>query len=164
MKDTILSLVPDFLKQYVKENIVGKQVQEARKNTIELLKSLNIYDTIYEISNGPIYCRCGAEIVPKKIKNQWFIAYDNPKWKASVLKAINNIELIPNLAKSELEKTIFNTRREPIGRSRGIGVKLPWDESQIVESLSDSTLYTVLYTKSIRCPSTLIMSSLTLCF
>ncbi len=152
MKDTILSLVPDFLKQYVKENIVGKQVQEARKNTIELLKSLNIYDTIYEISNGPIYCRCGAEIVPKKIKNQWFIAYDNPKWKASVLKAINNIELIPNLAKSELEKTIFNTRREPIGRSRGIGVKLPWDESQIVESLSDSTLYTVLYTIIYKMP------------
>ena len=62
------------------------------------------------------------------------------------MKALNNINFIPESSRSEVEKVIFNLKKEAIGRSRGIGVKLPWDESQIVESLSDSTLYTVLYT------------------
>ncbi|MEM4082944.1 MAG: leucine--tRNA ligase [Saccharolobus sp.] len=146
MSQIVTTLVPDFLKQYVKENIADKRVSDARKSIIDLLRSLDAYETIYEIANGPIYCRCGAEIVVKRIEKQTFIAYDNPKWKTSTLKALNNINFIPESSRSEVEKVIFNLKKEAIGRSRGIGVKLPWDESQIVESLSDSTLYTVLYT------------------
>lgn len=146
MKESIVSLVPDFLRQFVKENIANKRVQDARKNVVELLKSLDAYDVIYEITNGPIYCRCGAEIVVKKVENQFFIIYDNPRWKSLALKALNNIDFIPNEIKKEIEKVIFNLKKEAVGRSRGLGVKIPWDESQIVESLSDSTLYTVLYT------------------
>jgi len=146
MNETIVSLVPDFLRQFVKENIANKRVQDARKNVVELLKSLDAYDVIYEIINGPIYCRCGAEIVVKKVENQFFITYDNPRWKSLTLKTLSNIDFIPNEIKKEIEKVIFDLKKEAVGRSRGLGVKIPWDESQIVESLSDSTLYTVLYT------------------
>ncbi|TRM73885.1 leucine--tRNA ligase, partial [Sulfolobus sp. E5] len=146
VREEVLSIVPDFLKQFVREKIVNKSVQEARRTTIELLKMLDSYDTIFEISNGPIYCRCGTEIVLKKVDKQWFITYDNPKWKSNTIKVLGNIDFVPKEMKREVEKIIFNTRREAISRSRGLGARLPWDESQIVESLSDSTLYTLLYT------------------
>ena len=77
MSQIVTTLVPDFLKQYVKENIADKRVSDARKSIIDLLRSLDAYETIYEIANGPIYCRCGAEIVVKRIEKQTFIAYDN---------------------------------------------------------------------------------------
>ncbi|ARM74811.1 leucine--tRNA ligase [Acidianus manzaensis] len=141
-------LVPDFMKEFVKNKIEGKPVKEARDYVIELLKTIGRYDKIYEINNGPIYCRCGAEIVVKVVKDQWFIKYDDPEWKMQALKSLDKINIIPPEARKEFEKVIFQLKRRAVGRSRGLGVKLPWDESQIIDSLSDSTIYTAFYTIS----------------
>ncbi len=140
--------VPDYMRQYVKEMISGKPVKDARISTVELLNSIGRHDTIYEIVNGPIYCRCGAQIVVKVIKDQWFIAYDDPEWKVTVLNSLDKINFVPQEVRKDLEKAIFNLRKRAVGRSRGLGVKLPWDESEIIDSLSDSTIYTAFYTIS----------------
>lgn len=147
MKD-VSTYVPDYMKQYVKEMISGKPVKDARISTVELLNSIGRHDTIYEIMNGPIYCRCGAQIVVKVIKDQWFIAYDDPEWKMAVLNSLDNINFVPSEVRKDIEKAIFNLRKRAVGRSRGLGVKLPWDENEIIDSLSDSTIYTAFYTIS----------------
>lgn len=144
----VSKLVPDFMKEFVKDKIDGKAVKEARDYVVELLKMIGRYDKIYEITNGPIYCRCGAEIVVKVVKDQWFIKYDDPEWKMQTLKALDRINFIPPEVRREFEKAIFTLKRRSVGRSRGLGVKLPWDESQIIDSLSDSTIYTAFYTIS----------------
>lgn len=144
----VSKLVPDYMREFVKNKIDGKAVKEARDYVIELLKIIGKYDKIYEILNGPVYCRCGAEIVVKIVKDQWFIKYDDPEWKMQALKALDRINFIPPEIRKEFEKAIFTMRRRAVGRSRGLGVRLPWDESQIIDSLSDSTIYTAFYTIS----------------
>ncbi|BFH73699.1 leucine--tRNA ligase [Sulfurisphaera javensis] len=146
MRDDLVDLVPDFMKEFVKDKIANKPVKDARDRTRELLDKLNSRETIYEITNGPVYCRCGAEIVVKVIKGQWFIDYSNPLWKASALKSLDKIHFIPADARKEMEKVIFNLHHRPFTRSRGLGVRLPWDEKEIIDSLSDSTIYTAFYT------------------
>ncbi|EZQ02051.1 leucyl-tRNA synthetase [Candidatus Acidianus copahuensis] len=148
MREDIVDLVPDYMRQYVKERIAGRSVKEGRMAVVDLLKNLGRYDSIYEITNGPVFCRCGAQVVVKTLEKQWFIAYDDPEWKRSVLKSLDKVDIVPPEAKKEFEKVIFDLRKRVVGRSRGLGVKLPWDESQIIDSLSDSTLYTVFYTVS----------------
>ncbi|MCG3108335.1 Leucine--tRNA ligase [Metallosphaera sp. J1] len=146
MREDIVDLVPDYMRSLVKDRIAGKRVPEARRETVELLRSLGKHDLVYEISNGPIYCRCGAEIVVKVIRDQWYITYDNPLWKSWTMKALDRISIIPEEARRDMTKAIFSMRRRACSRSRGLGVKLPWDESQIIDSLSDSTIYTAFYT------------------
>ncbi|BFI74973.1 leucine--tRNA ligase [Sulfurisphaera ohwakuensis] len=146
MREDLVDLVPNFMKEFVKDKIAGKLVKDAREKTRELLDMLNSRITIYEISNGPVYCRCGAEIVVKVIKGQWFIDYSNPIWKTSVLKSLDKINFIPADSKKEMEKIIFNLQPRAFTRSRGLGVRLPWDEKEIIDSLSDSTIYTAFYT------------------
>jgi leucyl-tRNA synthetase len=148
IREDVVDLVPDFIKQFVKEKIAGKSVMEARKGVIELLENLGSHSTIYEISNSPVYCRCGAEVVVKIIDSQWFINYSNPIWKSSTLKALEKINFIPPDAKKEMEKIVFNLQPRAFTRSRGLGVRLPWDDKEIIDSLSDSTIYTAFYTIS----------------
>lgn len=148
MRDNIIQMVPEFMRQKVKDYIAGRRVIDARKDVRDLLRVMDRYDRIYEISNGPIYCRCGAEIVVKKIEDQWFLAYDDPKWKNQTLHSLNLIKFVPPEVRKDFEKAIFNMKRRAVGRSRGIGVKLPWNGSQIIDSLSDSTIYTAFYTFS----------------
>ena len=146
MREDIVDLVPDFMKEFVRDKIAGKSVKDARERTRELLNMLNSRITIYEISNGPVYCRCGAEIVVKMVKGQWFIDYSNPLWKTSVLSSLNKVAFIPQDARKEIEKVAFNLQPRAFTRSRGLGVRLPWDEKEIIDSLSDSTIYTAFYT------------------
>ncbi|EWG07576.1 MAG: leucyl-tRNA ligase [Candidatus Aramenus sulfurataquae] len=140
--------VPDYLKQFVKEEISGRPVKDARGKVIELLKKINAHDTIYEISNAPVYCRCGAEIVVKVIPSQLFINYEDPAWKSIALKSLDKIRFVPKDVRSDFEKVIFSMGKRACSRSRGLGARIPWDESQIVDSLSDSTIYTAFYTIS----------------
>ncbi|AWR93514.1 leucine--tRNA ligase [Acidianus brierleyi] len=152
MANDLENLVPDFMKQYIKDEINGKPVKDAREKIIELLKKLGHYDNIYEISNGPIYCRCGTEIVVKMMQNQLFINYDDPNWKSLTLKSLDKIKIIPEDERKDLEKVIFSLNKRACSRSRGLGARLPWDNSQIVDSLSDSTIYTVFYTIAHKLP------------
>jgi leucyl-tRNA synthetase len=152
MANDLENLVPDFMKQYVKDEINGKPVKDAREKIIELFKKLGYYENIYEISNGPVYCRCGAEIVVKIIKNQLFINYNDPYWKSSTLKSLDKIKIIPEDERKDLEKVIFSLNKRACSRSRGLGARVPWDTSQIVDSLSDSTIYTVFYTIAHKLP------------
>ncbi|MEL9969499.1 MAG: leucine--tRNA ligase [Metallosphaera sp.] len=148
VRDDVVDLVPDYMRPLIKERVAGKRVPEARKAVVELLRSLGKHDTIYEVLNGPIYCRCGTEIVVKVIRDQWYIDYDNPFWKSWTLKALDQIDVVPESSKRDLARAIFSLKKRACSRTRGLGVKLPWDESQIIDSLSDSTIYMAFYTIS----------------
>ncbi|MEM1626399.1 MAG: leucine--tRNA ligase [Sulfolobaceae archaeon] len=146
IREDVVEKVPHYLKDFVRRNIVGKRVPDARQTVRELLKRLGTYLQIFEIYNGPIFCRCGSEIVVKVIHDQPFIDYEIPEWKSKVLKSLNKIDFMPPDSKKEVERVIFDLKKRAFTRSRGLGVPLPWDSTQIIDSLSDSTIYTVLYT------------------
>ncbi len=68
------------------------KVKEEIKQT--LLKSKNSI-IFYELTNKPVFCRCGALCFVKILNNQWFINYGNDRWKELALKCLRQMEINP---------------------------------------------------------------------
>ena len=56
------------------------------------------------------------------------------------------MRLIPEKTRSEFEYTVEWLKTRPTSRSSGLGTKFPFDDSKMIEALSDSTLYMSYYT------------------
>jgi leucyl-tRNA synthetase len=75
----------EFHNGRMKENTgeyVGLPVAEAKERVKENLVKTGKAETMYELVNKPVICRCGTECVVKIFQDQWFINYGNPEWKA----------------------------------------------------------------------------------
>ncbi|MCC6013075.1 MAG: leucine--tRNA ligase [Candidatus Verstraetearchaeota archaeon] len=121
---------------------VSKARDEIKRDLIESNKAFKLY----EIINGPVYCRCGSKVIVNVLSNQWFINYGNPEWKRITKEHLNNMNIIPNELKKEFENVIDWLREKACARRAGLGTPLPWDKEWIIESLSDSTIYMAYYT------------------
>jgi len=125
----------------------GMAVTKAKdKVKNEMLKSgdANIF---YEVDalQKPVKCRCNGNVLVSILKDQWFLQYSNPKWKAAAEKALKKVIIHPNEYKKSFETTFDWLDKRPCARRRGLGTKLPFDKEWIIESLSDSTIYMAFY-------------------
>ena len=118
------------------------KVKEEIKQT--LLKSKNAI-IFYELTNKPVYCRCGALCFVKILNNQWFINYGNARWKELALKCLRQMDIIPHEIIGEFENVFDWLKERACARKSGLGTELPWDKDWIIESLSDSVIYMVYY-------------------
>ena len=118
------------------------KVKEEIKQT--LLKSENAI-IFYELTNKPVYCRCGALCFVKILNNQWFINYGNARWKELALKCLRQMDIIPHEIIGEFENVFDWLKERACARKSGLGTELPWDKDWIIESLSDSVIYMVYY-------------------
>ncbi len=134
------------IKDFIATEISGKEVKIAREKIMKFLLNLKLGDVMYEVMNAPVYCRCGTEIVVKIVRDQWFIDYGNPEWKSKVLKALSNMRIIPEEARTQFVNTVHWLKAKACTRSRGLGTELPWAKGWVIESLSDSTIYMAFYT------------------
>ncbi|NPA22357.1 MAG: leucine--tRNA ligase [Candidatus Micrarchaeota archaeon] len=134
----------EFTKGY--HEPLGMPVKEAREKTKEKLKEKDAMIELYKISNGPVYSRAGDKVIVKVLENQWFIDYGNPEWKKKAKELLASMKIIPEEMRKRFEHTIDWLKRKAATRSRGLGTKFPFDKSQIIESLSDSTVYMAFYT------------------
>ncbi len=141
VKEVILGV-----RQFITKSINGVPVQEARERIKEYLRKNGYAYIAYELMNAPVYCRCGAEIVVKLLRNQWFLDYGNPEWKELARKLLARMRIVPEARRSEFVATIEWLKARACARSRGLGTELPWDKGWIIESLSDSTIYMAFYT------------------
>ncbi|MBI4015470.1 MAG: leucine--tRNA ligase [Candidatus Aenigmarchaeota archaeon] len=123
----------------------GLAVPKAKARIVEWLKEKGKADAIYEFSVKPIHCRCGAEIVVKAVKGQWFIDYGNEKWKEKAKKCIETMDVYPKEYKAELPAIVDWLDARPCVRRRGLGTEFPFEKGWIVEALSDSTIYMAFY-------------------
>ena len=124
----------------------GLRATEAKEKIKEEMIASGKALKIYEIVNGPIYCRCGARIGVKIVSDQWFIDYGNKEWKEEVKKAFSRISIIPEKMRAEYEYTIDWLKPKACVRAQGLGTRFPFDETKVIESLSDSTIYMAFYT------------------
>ncbi|MCS7122895.1 MAG: leucine--tRNA ligase [Candidatus Micrarchaeota archaeon] len=120
-------------------------VKEARERTKEDLYRIDRAIRIYKIANGPIYSRAGDEVVVKILDDQWFINYGDRSWKRLAQEHLNSMKIIPEEFRTRFKNTIEWLDRKACTRSRGLGTRFLYDQSQIVESLSDSTIYMAVY-------------------
>ncbi|MEM2207336.1 MAG: leucine--tRNA ligase [Sulfolobales archaeon] len=132
--------------EYLEKYVAGRTVREARENIKTLLKSIGAMDSMYEIINAPVRCRCGTEVIVKVLENQWFIDYGNENWKDLARKALADMRIVPEEARKGIEATISWLRERACARTRGMGTELPWEPGWVIEALSDSTIYMAFYT------------------
>ncbi len=126
----------------------GLPVSEAKDKISSDLISSNSAFKLHEISNGPVYCRCGALCTVRTVENQWFIDYGNEEWKEKTRKQLSKMRILPTSTLSEYNYTINWLKEKACTRSRGLGTRFPFDETQLIEALSDSTIYMAFYTIS----------------
>jgi len=138
--------VSEDVVAFLRDNVAGKSVREARENMKRLLAKLGSFDRMYEVLNAPVYCRCGTEVIVKILENQWFIDYGNESWKKLAREALAGMRIIPEDARKGIESTIDWLRERACARTRGLGTELPWEPGWVIESLSDSTIYMAFYT------------------
>jgi leucyl-tRNA synthetase len=124
----------------------GFSVSEARERIEDELEQQGKADTMYELINRPVYCRCGSEVVVKIFKDQWFIDYGNETWKALAHQCVENIRIVPGELRQEFKNVVDWLKEKACARKQGLGTKLPWDPEWIIESLSDSVIYMSYYT------------------
>ncbi len=124
---------------------VGMTVSDARAKIEEELKSKGLLDSFYEPS-GEVICRCGARGIVKLLENQWFIDYSNKEWKEKTLNHLYSMDILPEQARPQFIDAIVNMTEKAAVRHGGLGTPLPWDESWLIEPLSDSTIYMAFYT------------------
>ncbi|KAF2432050.1 leucyl-tRNA synthetase [Tothia fuscella] len=129
----------------------GKPVQEAKELVREaLIKSGDAF--AYAEPDGQVISRSGDECVAAHL-DQWFLTYGaaDEEWKDEVLAHVagedgQNFNSFTEETKHALQRTLQWMNQWAVSRQFGLGTRLPWDESQLVESLSDSTIYMAYYT------------------
>ena len=138
----------EFYKGKMRSNTgkyVGMPVAEAKDMIKNELVTKGIADTMIELTSRPVKCRCGAECIVKILSDQWFINYGDQKWKTLTHECVNKMDIVPEDIRQEFNHVIDWLRQRACARKSGLGTKLPWDTSWIIESLSDSVIYMAYY-------------------
>jgi leucyl-tRNA synthetase len=125
----------------------GMKVEEAKDKVKEALMASGEADLMYELS-GDVVCRCLTPCIVKVVSNQWFIAYGNKEWKKKAHEALDQMTLYPEGVRKQFDYVLDWLNDWACTREFGLGTRLPWDESWVIESLSDSTIYMSYYTIS----------------
>lgn len=126
----------------------GMPVREAKDAVGAWLADSGCAETFLEIADAPVRCRCGSECVVKVLNDQWFLNYGNPKWKEAAHECLDGMDILPDEIRQEFAHVVDWLHERACARQHGLGTKLPWDDSWIVESLSDSVIYMAYYTIS----------------
>ncbi|KAF1948414.1 leucyl-tRNA synthetase [Byssothecium circinans] len=127
----------------------GKKVEEAKNLVRKQLIDQGLAFP-YAEPDGKVISRSGDECVAGLL-DQWFMNYGTAEnggdgeWAQQVLDQINDMELYYPEAKRAFTQVVAWLSNWACARSYGLGTKVPWDESVMVESLSDSTIYQAYY-------------------
>lgn len=123
----------------------GMPVSKAKDLVKDRLMALQESVPFFEMTNKPVYCRCGTLCYVKLLNNQWFLNYGNHEWKTLALECLNRMEIIPSEIIKEFKNVFDWLKVRACARKTGLGTPLPWDKDWIVESLSDSVIYMAYY-------------------
>nr|QBM01571.1 valine--tRNA ligase [uncultured archaeon] len=125
------------------KNLTGAQAKE--KISADLISQKKAFN-LHVLANSPLYTRAGNLCTVKTVQNQWFINYGNEKWKEKARLCLENMRIVPENLRKEFEYIIGWLEMKACTRAFGFGTKFPFDKKQMIEALSDSTIYMAYYT------------------
>ena len=136
----------EFSKGKLLAKYGGKPVKFARDEVA--LMMIDHYDStiMYEFDTRPVVCRCGNKVKVKILHDQWFLKYSDPAWKQEVSDHLKDMALVPPEVRVEFDRTVDWLKDWACTRRVGLGTRFPWDTTQLIEPLSDSTVYMAYYT------------------
>jgi len=129
----------------VKGEYAGSLVRDVKEKITNELIARGMAIPVYETSRKA-ETREGNRVIVAVIKGQWFIDYSIEEWKNKVRGLISRMILRPDNLKNQFLQAVDWIRERPCARRRGLGTRLPMDREWVIESLSDSTIYTAVYT------------------
>ena len=138
----------EFHDGVMKENTggySGMPVAKARDAIVQELTRQGKIETLLELRNAPVVCRCGTKCLVHILENQWFINYGDSEWKKLAHKCLDQMIILPDEIRAEFNYTLDWLRERACARTVGLGTKLPWDSNWIIEALSDSVVYMAYY-------------------
>lgn len=100
------------------------------------------------------YAEPGEEVVSRSgevcvvaLTDQWSLSYGEPSWRDTVIKHVKEtLQTFGDECKTNLLATLGWMPAWAVSRTYGMGTRVPWDPTYIIESLSDSTIYMAYYT------------------
>jgi len=93
----------------------------------------------------PVTSRSGDDCVVA-LTDQWYLQYGEDSWRELTLGCLSQMDTVHSEARNAFEGTLSWLRQWACSRSFGLGTRIPWDDSFVIESLSDSTIYMAYYT------------------
>jgi len=129
------------------EKYAGMKVSEAKDLVKRELIEANLADRFWELEDK-IVCRCGTEGTVKVLDDQWFVTYSDPDWKKESRETLKEMNIAPELFRTQYENVFGWLDDKPCTRSKGLGTQFPWQDDKIIEPLGDSTVYMAYFTIS----------------
>lgn len=125
---------------------VSNVIANYRYVNIESLKLSDEFTPFkYMEPSGYVKSRSGSDCVVA-LCDQWYLTYGEADWKAETQKCLDSMELYDEQTRKLFNISLDWLHEHSCARQYGIGSRLPWDESWLIESLSDSTIYMAYYT------------------
>ncbi len=126
----------------------GQSVKEAKEKIAKKILEDGFGSIFYEFSETPVICRCGTKCHIRLLKDQWFLKYSDPEWKRKTHKCLEDMQIIPAETEQNFSYFIDWLKDWACTRRVGLGTRMPWDNTWLIEPLSDSTIYMAFYTIS----------------
>ena len=136
----------EFSKGKLYAQYGGKPVRFARDDVGQTMIEKYNSVVMYEFDTRPVVCRCGNKVKVKILHDQWFLKYSDPVWKKEVSDHLKDMALVPPEVRVEFDRTVDWLKDWACTRRVGLGTRFPWDTTQLIEPLSDSTVYMAYYT------------------
>ena len=121
----------------LKKNIAGDKVRD-------VLFDKNLAVNFYETSRRAT-TRGDDNVIVANLQGQWFLKYSDRAVKDKALELLEQSNYFPANLKASQAGYIEWANMRPCARKRGLGTQIPYDRDWIVEPLSDSTIYQMLY-------------------
>ncbi len=122
----------------------GIYVKAAKEKVTKRLIELNLGGVFYETSRRAV-TRGGNEVIVANLDGQWFLDYSGNETKRKALNLLDAMSYNPSKLRDTQRDYLNWVMMRPCARRRGIGTLLPFDPDWVIESLSDSTIYQMLY-------------------
>ncbi|MFH0849151.1 MAG: leucine--tRNA ligase [archaeon] len=122
----------------------GTKVSQVKEGLIANFRERKIVDVMYDLPS-PIICRCTTSCSVKILQDQWFLRYSDQEWKANAHAAIAAMNMYPEEARKWFDDVVDWLHEWACSRRTGLGTPIPWSKDNIVETLSDSTIYMAYY-------------------
>ena len=122
----------------------GKKVEEVKSIIRQELVDAGLA-AAYAEPASEVMSRSGDLCVVALI-DQWYLDYGIADWQALAQTALSKMNTYGAEAREQMRQGLDWMRQWACSRSFGLGTKLPWDETFLIDSLSDSTIYMAYYT------------------
>ncbi|KAB5585582.1 hypothetical protein GE09DRAFT_1071167 [Coniochaeta sp. 2T2.1] len=123
----------------------GEKVEVAKPKVRQQLIDAGLAFAYAEPENK-VVSRSGDEC-SVALMDQWYLDYGEESWRKQALDYVDNgLNTYSNDTKHAFTGVLNWLNQWACARTYGLGSKLPWDPTFLVESLSDSTIYMSYYT------------------